>query len=145
MSNYEGRPPGSGLYDVLVGHFRDGTRVDGPLSESDRSVKSVVDNLYRLLNTQSGTVGHLPDFGLPSVPLGTIGSPKSTEALRSTLKKAIERYEPRMSRVHVEDQSGDESSSRVTLLIRGHLRDGTRVRLRTVFDHTDSVKVEAVG
>jgi type VI secretion system lysozyme-like protein len=145
MADYDGRPPGSGLYDILVGHFRDGTPVDGPLSESDRSVRSVVDNLYRLLNTQSGATEHLTDFGLPAVPLGTIGSPKSTESLRRTLKKAIELYEPRLTRVHVEDQSADDASSRITLLIRGQLRDGTRVRLRTVFDHSDTVEVESVS
>lgn len=143
MSGHEGRPPGSGLYDVLTGRFPDGTKVDSPLSESERTVKSIVGNLQRLLNTHSGSVSHLPDFGLPTVPLGTGASPKSTEILRQTLKKAIERYEPRLSRVHVEHVEGRTAGSRITLMVRGQTRDGTRVKLKTVFDHSDTVRVQA--
>lgn len=141
MPGHEGRPPGSGLYDVLTGHFSDGTPVDGPLSESERTIKSIVGNLYRLLNTHSGSVSHLPDFGLPTVPLGTGSSTESTESLRCTLREAIERYEPRLNRVHIEHLLGSDVDSRITLVIRGQMRDGTRVKLRTIFDYSDTVRV----
>jgi len=143
MPGHEGRPPGSGLYDVLTGHFADGTPVDGSLSDSERSIKSIVGNLHKLLNTHSGTVAHLPEFGLPTVPLGAGASPKSTESLRRTLKDAIERYEPRLIRVHVEHVGGTTADSRITLMIRGQTRDGTRVKLKTIFDHSDTVIVQA--
>ncbi len=143
MPAHEGRPPGSGLYDVLTGHFSDGTKVDSPLSESERTIKSVVGNLHRLLNTHSGTVSHLPDFGLPTVPLGAGASPQSTEGLRHALKNAIERYEPRLSRVHVEHVEGRTADSRITLMVRGQTKDGTRVKLKTVFDHSDTVRIQA--
>lgn len=131
------------LYDVLRGAFHDGTPVDATTGEA-RRMQSVMSNLNRLFNTRQGSLDHLPGYGLPDLSALYQGADPSVDGLREAVKTIIQRYEPRLRRVHVEHRRMDEQLFRVTLLISAELASGRRVRFQTTFASNDLVYVRSV-
>ncbi|WP_420457108.1 type VI secretion system baseplate subunit TssE [Rubrivirga sp.] len=123
------------IIDVL--HGRD----DGP----DAIVRSVVDNLGRLLNTRRGSVGHLDGFGLPDLTEIYRDVPESIEALRTAVREAVVAYEPRLSRVRVTHHSTDPYDMQIVLVLHGELPDRRRIELRTTFSSADVVRVDRLA
>lgn len=130
----------SGLYDVLRGRFYDGTPI-ATVDERQHRLQSVLSNLNRLLNTRQGTIQHLPTYGLPDAATIYRDAEYPIEELRRDIKEAIETYEPRMRRIHIERRPNDEGEMRLSFLISAELQDGERVRFVTNFGSNDLVKV----
>ena len=124
------------IIDVLHGRTGDG---DGAL------VQSVIDNLGRLLNTRRGSVGHLPEYGLPDLTEIYRDVPESIEALRRAVREAVEAYEPRLRRVRVTHEASDPYEMQIVLVLHGELPDRQRIELRTTFSSADVVRVSPQG
>lgn len=128
------------LFDILEGRFG-GTIPVESVSRSEHRLHSIVGNLERLFNTRQGAVPHLPDFGLPDLASIQRDAPTSIEGLRSQLREAVVKYEPRLDRVRVETEALDALHMRTTFIISGEIAPGQRVRLETVFESQEAAHV----
>ena len=71
-------------------------------------IESVRRHLRRLLNSRHGLSEALPDYGLPAMTDLTVGSRDYAQALQEAVRKAVEKYEPRLRRVQVTSMSRTE-------------------------------------
>lgn len=132
----------AGLYDVLLGRFADETVVE-TAPPAERRVRSVVSHLGHLFNTRRGSLAHLPDYGLPDVAEVYRDMPDSVEPLRLAIREVIERYEPRLRRVRVEQGETDLNSMRLVFIVSGQTPGGERIRLETTFSSTDPALIQS--
>lgn len=132
------------VFDVLQGTFANGRPVDS-VSEDRRLLWSVVSNLNRLFNTRRGTLGHLPDYGLPDLLTVYRDAPRTADELRRAVKESIETYEPRLRRVRVRKRETDAYTMRLVFIVTGELKNGENVRFETTFESQKSATVEPVG
>jgi type VI secretion system protein len=132
----------AGLLDVLLGHFLDGQAVPDEVPAHQR-LRSIIDNLNRLVNTRRGSVSHLPDYGLPDISQVYRELPYSIDGLRTAIKHVVEKYEPRLRRVKVEQQQTREGEyeMRVSFIVTGELREGQRVQFQTTFRSNELAEV----
>lgn len=129
------------LYDVLEGRFGAGPPMEA-VPASERALHSVIANLQRLFNTRQGAVEHLPDYGLPDLTTVYRDAPDSFDRLRRALREAVERYEPRLRRVHVEP--AEQAAMRLSFIVSGELERGRRIRLQTTFISQEPTVVRSV-
>jgi type VI secretion system protein len=111
------------------------------------TVGAVREHLCLLLNTRRGTVGHLPDYGIPDLAGVYAGLPASLETLRHAIKATIDKYEPRMQRVRVKLQETDLPVSHATFLIIGEVleEEGNAVKVSFRTTIADSGRTELDG
>ncbi len=134
----------AGLIDVLLGHFLDGQAVADEEAEH-RKLRSIIDNLHRLFNTRRGSLPHIPDYGLPDISQVYRDLPYSIDGLRIAIKQVVEKYEPRLRRVRVEQQQGREGEyeMRVSFIVSGELQQGQKVQFQTTFKSNDLAEVRS--
>lgn len=130
----------AGLIDVLNGQFLDETPVFEVDKEQQR-VLSILDNLNRLFNTRRGSIAHLPDYGLPDITQIYRDLPYTIEGLRQAIKDAVEKYEPRLRRIKVEQQKGDSYAIRIAFLLSAELLKGQKVQFQTTFTSNELAEV----
>lgn len=134
----------AGLIDVLVGHFLSGQAVADEAPQQHRLL-SIIDNLTRLFNTRRGSLGHIPDYGLPDITQVYRDLPYSIDGLRAAIKDVVERFEPRLRRVRVEKQEKDkdeEYDMRVSFIVTAELLKGQKVQFQTTFTSNDLAEVK---
>ncbi len=134
----------TGLIDILLGHFLDGQAI-AEEHPAQWKLRSIVDNLSRLFNTRRGSVAHIPDYGLPDISQVYRDLPLSLDSLRAAIKQVVEKYEPRLRRVRVEQQvQGPEAKfdMRVTFIVSGELQQGQKVQFQTTFKSNDIAEVQ---
>lgn len=88
------------LYEQLLGNFTGGLELH-QVSEANKVILSVLDNMQRILNCRAGTLSHLPDYGLPDMSEILQGLPGSAHALLTTLSTTLLKYEPRLKSLQV--------------------------------------------
>jgi type VI secretion system protein len=132
------------LFDVLNGGFVTGQAVTD-VREDNHLELSVMGNLNRLFNTRQGSIAHLPDYGLPDIMTIYRDAPQSIEQLRSALKEAVRKYEPRQQRVRVEQVDVDRFEMRLVFIVSAYLDNGDRVKFKTTFESQDSARVQPMG
>lgn len=130
----------AGVYDVLVGRFADGHRLE-EVPEDEHEVMSIISNLNYLFNTRAGSIDHLPDYGLPDITEIYRDIPDSIVKLQAAIKQAAEKYEPRLRRVRVEHQKTDSFAMRLVFLLSGELSNRQRVRFQTTFSSNEAPNV----
>ena len=132
----------AGLIDVILGHFLDGQAV-AEEEPAHRKLRSIIDNLSRLFNTRRGSLPHIPDYGLPDISQVYRDLPYSIDGLRAAIKQVVEKYEPRLRRVRVEQQQGGEGEyeMRVSFIVSGELQQGQKVQFQTTFKSNDLAEV----
>jgi type VI secretion system protein len=95
-----------------------------------------------ILQTRRGSVLHLADFGIPDIVQVFVDSGYSFERLKKYIAETILKYEPRVSKVKVEEPKFDKDNFHILLKIKAFIRDiaGTEVLL-TEFSTTGWTKV----
>ncbi len=133
----------SGFLERLTGK---GATV-GATKPAGSMVEAVRDHLSLLLNTRQGTVGHLPDYGIPDLSSVYNGLPASLKMLSQAIKDTITSYEPRLQRVTVKLQETDFPVSHATFLISGEVieEEGNAVKVRFQTKIADSGRTELVS
>lgn len=118
----------------------------GATKPAGSMVEAVRDHLSLLLNTRQGTVGHLPDYGIPDLSAVYKGL-VSLKMLGQALKDTIGSYEPRLQRVTVKLQETDFPVSHATFLISGEVieEEGNAVKVRFQTKIADSGRTELVS
>jgi type VI secretion system protein len=102
-------------------------------------------HLMLLLNTRRGSLGHIPEYGMPDVASYYSDYPTSLSYLRSEIMDLIRRFEPRLSDVNVRLIASDEREFRVSLLISGEVEepDGVvKVSYRTTISSDGKAELE---
>jgi type VI secretion system protein len=134
----------AGLMDVILGHFLDGQTV-AEEAPAHRKLRSIIDNLSRLFNTRRGSLAHIPDYGLPDISQVYRDLPYSIDGLRTAIKQVVEKYEPRLRRVRVEQEKDKEGEyeMRVSFIVSGELQHGQKVQFQTTFKSNDFAEVHA--
>jgi type VI secretion system protein len=130
----------AGLFEVLNGRFLNGMELR-EVDPAEWRKLSILDNLTRLFNSRRGAIGHLPDYGLPDITQVYRELPYSVEGLRKAIKETIEKYEPRLRRVRVEEQKGDLYTMRLSFLLTAELLKGQKVQFQTTFTSNDLAEV----
>ncbi len=81
--------------------------------DKEMVINSIIRNLSNILNTRIGSAQTAPDLGTPDFT-DLLGRPKgeSFEELKKIIKGVIERYEPRLSNVKIQEEvNGDDPFS----------------------------------
>jgi len=128
------------VLDVLNGRFADGHRLENVHGDW-QLLRSISSNLDRLFNTRSGTIQHLPDYGLPDITEIYRDIPDSVAKLQQAIRTTAEKYEPRLRRVRVHHQQTDPFDMRLIFLIAGELPDRRKVQFQTTFSSHEMVNV----
>ena len=128
------------LFNILG---RDGVRT-GQQESDVLHAQSVVTHLTSLLNARRGVLHHLADYGLPDVEDIYEGLPYSQHELALEVKKLIEKYEPRVSRVNVVPIDIKEDNCVIRFDITAYLSSGKTIRLNTRFASGGKANVSPV-
>lgn len=88
------------LYEKLTGYFSDNQSLT-ELPSTFQSARSVLDNIQRILNSRSGTLKHLPDYGIPDLSTVYKNLPSSAQDLRTHMYKTLLKYEPRLTGLEI--------------------------------------------
>lgn len=131
----------AGLFDVLVGHFADGRRLDD-VPDGEHAVASIISNLSHLLNARRGTIPHVPTYGLPDISEVYRDMPDSIDDLQRSILEAVKTYEPRLRRVRVTYQETDGVGMRLVFVLSGELSNRQRISFETVFSSHEQVDVQ---
>lgn len=124
--------PSYALFDVLNGHFMDGSRVasnDGPSALK----KSIQDHLVHLLNARQGVMPHLPDYGLPDLTAVYQEMPYSINTLGDSVRATLARYEPRLKNIKVTPYPVAKGDFVIHFQISGQMVNGEQLRFQTYF------------
>ncbi len=121
-----------GFLEKMLGNPRDSGQDSPPwLGDAIRI------HLGLLLNTRRGTVGHLPDYGVPHMSAFYADYPDSMLQLQQVITQLIHDYEPRLRNPRVQRIDPKEDEFRASFLITGEIeeQDGEKVwvKYRTVF------------
>lgn len=120
------------LFEILTGQYSNAQPIEDVPREGDVQL-SVMDHLTRLLNARKGSVVHDPDYGLTDIGQIYQGLPYSVNELIDVIRKAILKYEPRLSRVDVSFKPMVTTDCVLYLEIFGRLRNGEFVSYDTYF------------
>ncbi|XTZ36954.1 type VI secretion system baseplate subunit TssE [Salmonella enterica] len=119
------------LYEILTGSFS-GELPLSAVSEEEQVILSVLDNIQRILNSRTGAVSHLPDYGLPDMTKILQGMPGTAHQLIEKLSKVLLKYEPRLQSINVSLQE-QEVPGELRYTIDAQLKDVGLVRYGTEF------------
>tara|TARA_Y100000588_G_scaffold378079_1_gene458031 strand:- start:2568 stop:2951 length:384 start_codon:yes stop_codon:yes gene_type:complete len=81
---------------------------------------SVLQHIQYLLHQRLGGIGHLPDYGMPELQ-DQANLAELKKNVVSGLKTLIEKYEPRVTGLRIEDASIHQESNRLQLKITAFL------------------------
>ena len=97
--------------------------------------EAVRDNLILILNTRRGSVGYLPDYGMPDLSDYYEGFPGSLDELGRAIEETVTRYEPRLRGARVSLGEQPLGYFEANYLISGSLINAKGEELDVVF-HT---------
>ncbi len=120
------------LFEVLMGQYSNGMAIE-PIPRSGDIQFSIMDHLTRLLNARQGSMVHDPEYGLPDIGQIYQGLPYSVTELVDVIRKAVLKYEPRLTRVDVSYKPIETTDCVLYLEILGRLTNGEYVSYDTYF------------
>ncbi|MDH5692166.1 MAG: type VI secretion system baseplate subunit TssE [Gammaproteobacteria bacterium] len=113
-------------------------------ADPKRVARSVLEHLMRVLNSRQGSVPIAPDYGLPDFNDLVTRMPDSIMELKREIKKCIEKYEPRLSRVKVNYVQDEDNPLNLRYEITAQLvlDDGkSDIWFETTLDSSGQVRV----
>ena len=107
----------------------DATDARAPMAVNPRD--AIVEHLKMLLNTRKGQVAASPDYGIPDFNDIVHIFPSAIARLQSSIQKAIEAFEPRLTNVLVRHAPDEDEPSSLQFEITALLaRDGVGNTIR---------------
>lgn len=120
----------TGLFECLTGKFMDGNPVDC-VPESYLKTKSIMDHLFRLLNTRRGSIQHLEDYGIPEFSEIYRSTPEGIKRLQEAIKDTVKKYEHRLHNIQVDSFGSEVNNNKLCFVISAEIIDGPEVMFRT--------------
>jgi type VI secretion system protein len=145
-----------GLLEGILGRFRSGKLVpEYPASmisygqgnatlEYGSRFDSIKEHLVALLNTRSGSLPHLPDYGLPDSTKVSMKDMYSVSDFGKEIEETVKKYEPRLTQVRVkplEREPGSIADFRLGFLLEARVVDED-TRFHAFFRTSGSAVVE---
>lgn len=109
------------------------------------TIRSVLANLQRILNSRLGHAPAQPDLGMPAPSEILQTGPEAAGWIADTLKSCIEKYEPRLADVRVTPVEGEEPGLSLHFQVNARLataRDPLPVRFDTLVDPAGRIRVK---
>ena len=113
-------------------------------SSMNRTTRSVLEHLMRILNTWQGNVPIAPDYGIPDFIDLLQTYPESVRDIERSMRLVITKYEPRLSGVRVNFLPSDEDSLRLRFQINARViqdQNKTPIYIQTEIDSDGKVNV----
>ena len=107
--------------------------------------RSILHNLGQLFNTQQGAVQCDPEYGLPPMCEAVHSFPEALGKLERSLKAAIRRYEPRLTRLRVRSHHDVDDPLILRFEIKARMLAGDTshpFQVRTAIDGSGRVAVD---
>jgi type VI secretion system protein len=125
------------LFESLLGR---------PLCENTQNVPglawSIRNHLKMLLNSRSGSVYFLPDYGLPDISEIYQNMPESLNRLARKIEKAIRKYEPRLKNVRVRlINKEEEDRFRATYLVESEINPEGQITFQTRLNANGEIEI----
>ena len=122
---------GPGLFELVTGHFANGTVVDD-FDAQTQTFFSVQDNIQRILNSRRNGLAHLPDYGLDDLSEIYRHLPSSAHKLKHAIEVTLLKYEPRLESITI-DIEDTEPGMLLSFTLGCRLRQSGLVRFGTHF------------
>jgi type VI secretion system protein len=110
-------------YDLIEGLLSRPVFPEEP-GEPAGPARSIRNNMKGLLNTRRGSLGHMPDYGIPDISVIHKEFPDSIEMLRRAIIDAIRRFEPRLTDVEVRLIKREDGVFMATYLVSARIAGG---------------------
>ena len=104
----------TGLFECLTGRFLDGNPVDS-VPEGYLKTKSIMDHLFRILNTRRGSIQHLADYGIPDFSEIYRSTPEGMRRLQEAIRNTVKKYEPRLKNIQVDASEPEGNNGNIFL------------------------------
>ena len=132
---------------TLLQRLRDPRVGEARSREEDlgRLRRSVLENLLQICNTSQGSTLANPDYGMPPMCEAVHSFPEALGKLERSLKQAVRKYEPRLTRVRVSSYHDPDDPLILRFDIKGRLMAGEESHpfsARTSIDGSGRVAVE---
>ncbi len=121
----------TGLFECLTGKFLDGNPVES-VPAGYQKTKSIMDHLFRLLNTRRGSIQHLADYGIPEFSEIYRSTPEGIRRLKEAIRDTVKKYETRLKNVQVEALESEGNSGNIFFVISAEIIEGPEVMFHTV-------------
>ena len=132
-----------GLLEGIMGRFFSGKTVP----EHGGKIDSIKEHLAILLNTRSGSIPHLPDYGLPDSSQVSMRDMKAIIRFGKEIEETVRKYEPRLIHVRVRPMERDADSTanfRLGFFLEARVANES-ARFRAFFSSSGSADVDDVG
>jgi type VI secretion system protein len=136
LSTYEER-----LLERIRSFERNPLRRGG--KDQRHSIDSVLAHLQRILNTRQGNVPLAADYGVPDFLNFLHTYPESIHEIETSIKTAIDKYEPRLSETSVTfvPDEDDTLTLRFQIMASLTVEDGRKVFFETVVDTDGRISI----
>lgn len=121
----------TGLFECLTGKFLDGNSVDS-VSECYLKTKSIMDHLFRLLNTRRGSIQHMADYGIPEFSEVFRSTAEGIIRLQEAIRDSVRKYEPRLQNIQVEALESESNNGSIFFVISAEIIEGPEVMFHTI-------------
>lgn len=90
-------------------------------------------DLYRLMNTKQGSLCHMPDYGLPDLRTIYQTLPDGKIEFVLMIKKTIEKYEPRLTDVTIDEDLINHRACVLSLTITADIKGNEQAQFDSYF------------
>jgi len=98
-------------------------------------INDIKNHLQCLLNTKQQSVAWLPNYGMPDLSGLLQSLPYTKQELLKQMKTTIERYEPRLSHIQIEDKQTHKEYALLEVSITAQLRSDKTICFTSCFDN----------
>jgi type VI secretion system protein len=103
---------------------------------------SIKAHLNRLLNARTGSLAHMPDYGLPDVTELYQDLPYSVVTLTKAIENVIAKYEPRLQNVKIKHKKqADRNDCVLQIEISATTTDNQTIDLNTYFNSAGGAEI----
>ncbi len=95
--------------------------------------ESIQQDLLRLMNTKQGSLSHMPDYGLPDLCTVYQSLPDGKCEFVTMIQHVIEKYEPRLTDVNVDDDTQDNRACVLSLTIKAEIIGDEHAQFESYF------------
>lgn len=133
----------TGLFECLTGKFMDGNHVDS-VPEGYLKTKSIMDHLFRLLNTRRGYSQHIDDYGIPELSEIYHSTPEGIRRLQEAIRDTVKKYEPRLKNIRVDSLGSEGNNSNIYFVISAEIIEGPEVMFHTTLIPNQPPKISNI-
>ena len=134
----------AGLIDVLRGKFQSDLKIE-QVDEELHQLMSISDNIGLLLNAREGGSRSDPSYGLPDIYEMQRRAPASSEELRQAIAKNLQRFEPRLRKIRVNEVESEQQPRSLLYVIAAELPDRRQVSFQAAFYTGQPAKVQLLS